>query len=75
MRCNDGEAQVWEFLGDDARGAIYRSANRARNYRKTFVLAGEDLRRGENTIVLTVNDGVSDVAVQATYDALQLLIR
>ncbi|HEX7350202.1 polysaccharide lyase family protein [Brachybacterium sp.] len=75
VRCNDGAAQVWEFLGDDARGAIYRSAHRARNHRRTFVLAGEDLRRGENTIVLTVNDGVSDVAAQATYDALRLRIR
>lgn len=72
VRCNDGEPQVWEFLGDDARGAIYRSANRARTYRREFVIPGRDLRSGENTITLTVNEGNVEVAVQATYDALRL---
>lgn len=75
VRCNDAAAQVWEFTGDDARGAIYRSANRARTYRETFVLSADDLRAGENTITLTVNDDMADVVVQATYDALQLRIR
>ncbi|ATG53583.1 hypothetical protein CFK41_01395 [Brachybacterium ginsengisoli] len=72
VRCNDGAPQVWEFLGDDARGAIYRSANRARNYRRSFRLPGKDLRAGENTITMTINEDVPDVAVQATYDALRL---
>ncbi|HEY9292161.1 MAG TPA: polysaccharide lyase family protein [Microlunatus sp.] len=70
--CNDGAPLVWDFDPDAPRGAIYRSANRARNFVRAFRLDPAWLRAGENVITLTVNQGIADVVTQATYDALRL---
>ncbi|WP_114856539.1 polysaccharide lyase family protein [Brachybacterium sp. YJGR34] len=68
-----GEAApiLWEFSGDDARGAVYRSAAWGRRFRRDLVLDPGLLRAGENVLTLAVNPGGA-LAVQATWDALQL---
>ncbi|WP_168207562.1 polysaccharide lyase family protein [Microlunatus elymi] len=72
LSCNDGAPIVWDFGPDAPRGAIYRSANRARGFVRRFRLDPASLRRGANTLTLTVNQGIDNVVTQATYDALRL---
>lgn len=73
--CNDATPLVWEFDGNAPRGAVYRSANRGRNFVRRFQLDPTALRAGSNVITLTINSGITDVVTQATYDALRLELR
>ena len=70
--CNEATPLVWNFDADAPRGAVYRSANRGRNFVRRFVLDPASLRAGKNVITLTINQGLDDVVTQATYDTLRL---
>ncbi len=69
----NGEPFVWEFQPSDAKGATYRSSHAGRNFCREFRFDAALLKRGNNTLTFTINDGADPVAVnQVAYDAIRL---
>lgn len=70
----NGEAFVWTFEPDDARGATYRSGRGGRNYHREFTFDAGLLKSEGNVITLQINDGAEHLWNEAAYDAIRLEI-
>jgi hypothetical protein len=71
----NGEAFVWTFQPDDARGATYRSGCGGRTYRNEFAFDASLLKPEGNEISLQINAGAEHLWNEAAYDAIRLEIR
>ncbi|WP_307044167.1 polysaccharide lyase family protein [Agromyces ramosus] len=71
----NGEAFVWTFQPDDARGATYRSGCGGRTYRNEFTFDASLLKPQGNEISLQINAGAEHLWNEAAYDSVRLEIR